>query len=65
MFDFLSDKTTHLAQNIMLLLITVFTLTIFIFLLFDDLNIPQKEMVKVVNIKNHINICLPDKTLEE
>ncbi len=35
-------------------------LALFIFLLLDDTNIPQKEQVVKIDINNNVNICLPE-----
>ena len=39
-------------------LISMFVL--FIFLINDDAKIPQKEVVVEIDIKNKVNICLPE-----
>lgn len=33
---------------------------LFLLVLFDDIKIPQKETTLAINIKNQVNICLPE-----
>jgi hypothetical protein len=35
------------------------------FLITDDLNIPQRQVSLTIDIKNQVNICLPQGDLED
>ena len=39
-------------------------LWLFVLIFHDDINIPQKEVTLKINIKNQVNICLPEDELE-
>jgi hypothetical protein len=57
MFHSLESKT---FAAILLISFSAMSLMLFL-LLTGDLKIPQKETLQPVNIKNRVNICLPEE----
>jgi hypothetical protein len=39
---------------------TAVVTALIIFMMQDDIKIPQKEITMVIDMKNKVNICLPD-----
>jgi len=54
------DNFTKITKHLTLWISLLTTLVLFIFLFRDDIKIPQKEIILKIDVKNKVNICLPE-----
>ncbi len=59
------NKLTIIIKHFAAFIALISMAALFIYVILDDVNAPQQEMVIEIDVKNKINICLPEDEAEE
>ncbi len=54
------NKSTVIIKHLIFWISLIAMLVLFVFLFRDDSKLPQREIIVQIDIKNKVNICLPE-----
>lgn len=55
------NKFTLIIKHLTALLALVSMIALFVYVVLDEVKIPQKETTIIIDVKNKVNICLPEE----